>query len=186
MGLAYIFCQRQLRDDQSIDSILGLIVRQLIERKPELCSKFKSRLKAKNIPRKDLKALFHLVLDEYEGAIVVIDALDEFSSDHDVELGLVQTLVDISKEVSSDKLRFFATSRPASDVWQSFQALNDNSTLIRARDVPIRPAERDIELILDEALTDRPQAQKYMASDYQGAPLKTYTIRKIAEKSNGV
>lgn len=181
-ALAYVYCKRERAQLQTVETILGLIIRQLFARKPSLCfdSTYKARLAERNLPLQTRKDLLKSLILQFKGTIIVVDALDEFSLRHEDQLFLMDTLIDITGHFVPEQCRFLVMSREASDVWEAMWTLDRDKVTITA-------AVGDLNLMVDKWLESKPRFRRLLENEkHDGKTLKEYAVSKLQEKSRGV
>lgn len=165
-----------------METVLGLIIRQLFARKPSLCfdSTYSPRLNERNLPLQTRKDLLKSLISQFEGTVIVIDALDEFSLRHEDQLFLMETLIDIAAGFTPDQFRFLVMSREASDVW-------DYMMYLECAQVTITAAIDDLTLMVNKWLESKPRFRRLLENErHDGKTLKDYAVLKLQEKSRGV
>jgi hypothetical protein len=130
VGLAYFFCTFAQRKDQSRESVLAGVTRQLIARKQRTTN---LQIHGELPTLDERKRLFRDTVAQFNAVYIVIDAFDEFSTDHNQRLALARDLTELSKD---SKCYFCITSREADDVLKALP--NAVKVSIRASEAEIR------------------------------------------------
>ncbi|KAJ6437571.1 hypothetical protein O9K51_09777 [Purpureocillium lavendulum] len=112
-GLAYIYCNFQRQEEQSLDHLLASIVKQLAERQPSVLSNIKAVYERHELSRtkpslEDITRLLHSVAAVYSRIFIVVDALDECQASGRCRLRFLSELSELQKRHDSN---IFATSR---------------------------------------------------------------------------
>jgi hypothetical protein len=165
-----------------VESILGLIIRQLFARKPSLCFKstYEASLSERNLPLQRRKDLLESLIPQFRGITVVIDALDEFSLQDEDQVFLMDSLIEIARKFDPEQFRFMVTSREAPNIWDALYFMKRGQVKIEADKV-------DLSLMVDKWLERKPLFRRLLETQqYNGKKLKEHTIVKLQEKSRGV
>ena len=169
-GLAYFFCEFNRRQEQDDRSILAALTRQLLARKPALCSDLPRNGEILSI--KELQQLFVKVVRSFDATFIIIDALDEFSEDVSRRYRLAEMLVVLQKQIGPKRCRICITSRPAKSIFD---------VLINAKEIEVRVSEAEIGQYIENAFELDPHA-KSMARQDPGHVADAITL--ISKKSD--
>lgn len=174
VGLAYYYCQFDRQSKQDERGVIAAIIRQLAARKTELVEKYKDKLENKYASFKDRRNLLISLMDNFETVFILIDALDEFSNDHDKRIELVKMLTDLFRDC--DKMSLLITSRHAKDAMEEMQP---------DKTIELRASREDITKAVKEKLSKSSHARKLISQDVsQNEPLENFIIEGILEKSD--
>ena len=92
----------------------------------------------------------------FDTTYIVVDGLDEFSSDHDRRIELAELLVGLRARVSSKSLRICVTSREMEDILQA---------LSTAERVPVRASAAEIISYLETKISKSAHARRMVKQD---------------------
>lgn len=139
IGIAYIYCNFQRKDEQKLSDLLGSLLKQLAQAQssylPECVRALYDKHKDKRTrPSFDeIRTTLHSVAAEYSRIFIFIDALDECQVAGGCRDRFISELFNLQNECGAN---FFATSRFIPDITEKF---NDCEPLeIRATDHDIR------------------------------------------------
>ncbi|CAG7956665.1 unnamed protein product [Penicillium salamii] len=140
VGLAYVFCNFRLKDQQSVEHMLASILKQLAQRQSPLPESVKSLCERHELTRtrpslEELSKCVQSVMATYRTVSLVIDALDECQKLNDCQNIFIGHLVEIQKTSHSKML---VTSRPIPEIAERF----------RGQELEIRARESDVESYL--------------------------------------
>ncbi|KAM3075100.1 hypothetical protein ACMFMG_007443 [Clarireedia jacksonii] len=161
IGIAYIYCDFELQDEQKPKHLLASLLRQLIPSSsmPNIVKSLYSQHKGKRerVSIHDIRlALFHVVR-AYSRTFIIIDALDERQVCYKGREDFLSYLSFLQKEAHS-QVNVFATSRPLPDITWHFEEYFEGylSQEIRAKD-------DDIHRYIDGQISHhrRPRISKY-------------------------
>jgi len=167
-AVAGLYCDFQARQDQTIDRIMGAILKELVGRGniPEyLREAFRKEFAGRGLRLPDLTGLLRKAVASLPQVFICIDGLDEFLP-QDLPV-LLQLLRDIVQE--SPSTRIFLTGRPT--VREAIQECFPEAIVI-----PVRPNKDDIKSYLEMRL-DRDHLKKVMNND-----LRADIVRIFQEK----
>lgn len=147
--VAYLFCNYKSREQQNMEGMLSILLRQLIEQSPDRDSGTRLWRKCKRSGTRasadDLTASLAEVLGSFGATTrvcVVIDRLDECRRDGTVE-NMMKRLFSVQRDVG---LRILVTSRPVNEVTNIF----DEHSHLR---LDIRAQEEDLESYVQSEVT---------------------------------
>ncbi|CAG8385864.1 unnamed protein product [Penicillium salamii] len=140
VGLAYVFCNFRLKDQQSAEHMLASILKQLAQRQSPLPESVKSLYECHEPARtrpslEELSKCVQSVMATYRTVFLVIDALDECQKLNDCQNIFIGHLVEIQRTSHSKML---VTSRPIPEIAERF----------RGEELKIRARESDVESYL--------------------------------------
>ncbi|CAG8948004.1 unnamed protein product [Penicillium salamii] len=140
VGLAYVFCNFRLKDQQSVEHMLASILKQLAQRQSPLPESVKSLCKRHEPERtrpslEELSKCVQSVMATYRTVFLVIDALDECQKLNDCQNIFIDHLVEIQKTSHSKML---VTCRPIPEIAERFHG----------EELEIRARESDVESYL--------------------------------------
>lgn len=112
-GLAYIYCNFQRQEEQSLEHLLASVVKQLAERQSSVLPTVKAVYDRHALSRtkpslEEITGLLQTVATAYSRVFVVVDALDECQTSGRCRARLISKLFDLQKRHKSN---IFATSR---------------------------------------------------------------------------
>lgn len=155
--------------------MIEALTRQLLARKPILCSKFKSALENPLPTIKDRKALLKSVLTEFCGTFLILDALDEYTTDYIGRHSLASSLQQVVEELSDKRLRCCITSREADGIWQMLSA----SSVLSQR-MYVRSNKEDITHMVQTLYNNASKAIIWLKDNQD---LQRMAVTKVVEKS---
>lgn len=178
--MAFVYFRHDDASSQSLHSAISIIIRQLIARKPGLLSKYKEKISNKFSRVADRTVLLTTILNDLKATYIILDALDEFSGDHNKRIELVKHLTSLITKVDSGKLRLCVTSRPFTDIWHLTRSTPETTLEIRA------PVE-DIDRMIDDTIARNSHFQEILATDrlmQSQGDLRRLMGTKVVEKSD--
>ncbi|CAN9370155.1 unnamed protein product [Alternaria sp. RS040] len=129
VGLTYLFCNFKRRDEQTLDSLLFALLAQLVEQQPELPKQvedfYKEQQKTSSNRTTVIAQTLELLAAGYKRIFVVLDALDECSTDDSCRTKLLSHIAKLSKlaktpGTESEKavyhVNLLVTARPLRDI----------------------------------------------------------------------
>ncbi|KAJ5805618.1 ankyrin [Penicillium pulvis] len=119
IGLAYVYCNFRLQDEQKAEDLLASILKQLTCSVPESVTKLyeQHRDRRTRPSMNELSKALQTVAKRYTTVFVVIDALDECQTVDDCRNVLLSQLFDLQKKCA---VKLFATARPIPDITEMF------------------------------------------------------------------
>lgn len=153
------------------------MTRQLIAQKPDVCFELEGFLQ-NPLSTPDRKILLGQVLDRYETTFLVLDALDEFSTDYRDRHHLACTLRNILQDCSARQVRLCITSREADGIWQALCA-----GTVPAAFLDVRSSQSDIRALVEKAY-DEASHDRAIGWTYGNEALRRLVIDKVVEKSD--
>lgn len=154
------------------------MTRQLIAQKPDLCFELEGFLQNPLPTPDDRRILLRQVLDRFETTFLVLDALDEFSTDYHQRHHLACTLRNILQDCSTRKVRLCITSREADGIWQALCA-----GTVPAAFLDVRSSQSDIRALVEKAY-DEASRDHAVRWTYGNDELRQLVIDKVVEKSD--
>lgn len=154
------------------------MTRQLIAQKPDLCFEFKRFLQDPLPTPHDRKILLTQVLAQFETTFLVLDALDEFSTEYSDRHRLACTLRSIVQDCSTGQVRLCITSREADRIWQALVA-----STVPANFLDVRSSQGDIRALVEQAY-DEVSLDRAIEWACDNDQLKQLVIDKVVEKSD--
>ncbi|KAI9710660.1 MAG: hypothetical protein M1820_002493 [Bogoriella megaspora] len=174
IGLAFYYCQFDRRNRQSELNFSGAIIRQLAARKSSLCNQLKIESKVVNLDQR--KSLLLQSIAAFQSVYLVIDALDEWSSNLQHRFNLVKLLTELRERAGPKRLRLCITSRGADDIYRA---------LAPAIMVPIRASRAEIEQYVDWKFRNTEQG-RYLIDQDQDQDLLGKVKARIIETSDRI
>ena len=158
VGLAFYYCQFDRRGKQNSESIgenvLGAITRQLLARNPALIGRVPIHGQFPTFEER--KRLFLATVDALQVVFIVVDAMDEFSSNHDERIELGKLFVELRDDAGPHRLQILITSREADDIFED---------LSPATKIPIRASESEIRHYVEHTFPRLERAKKLVDQD---------------------
>ncbi|KAJ6092624.1 ankyrin [Penicillium sp. IBT 16267x] len=167
IGLAYIYCNFKLHNEQKVEDLLASILKQLASPVPESVTKLYEKHKDRRTrpSLNELSTTLQSVVETYERVFVVIDALDECQTTEDCRNVFLSQLFDLQE---NSAVRLFATARPIPKITERF--IGDH--------LDIRAHESDLHRYLEGRIS---QAGSELLQSYK-EEIKT----RIAEVADGM
>lgn len=130
IGLAYVYCNFRLQNEQKAEDLLASILKQLACSVPESVTKlYEQHTDRRTRPSmNELSKALQTVAKTYTTVFVVTDALDECQTIDDCRNVLLSQLFDLQKKCA---VKLFATARPIPDIMERF---NGEHLKIRAHE----------------------------------------------------
>lgn len=175
IGLAYVFCQYNRSKQQSEKMIVEAMTRQLLARKPELCFEFKVMLENPIPTINDRKTLLKSVLARFKGTYLMIDALDEYSSDYVERNSLCSLFQQIVQDCLESNVGCCITSREADGIWQTL-----SSSGVSFQRMEVRSNEKDIVRLIAKFYDQASAAISWLKGNQE---LRDTATAKVLEKS---
>ncbi|KAE8417808.1 hypothetical protein BDV36DRAFT_283421 [Aspergillus pseudocaelatus] len=172
VGIAYIYCNFQRKDEQNIDHLLASLLKQLAEgclSLPESVKDIFNRNKAqKTRPSlEDILSTLHSIAAKYSRVFIIVDALDECQTSEGCRMKFLSEILRLQEKHGAN---IFATSRIDDDIGKTFS--NAISLKIYARD-------NDIEMYLDERM-------RLQNSDIFDDTIKSTIKRDVVKGTGGM
>lgn len=138
VGLAYLFCSYDARADQTATSLLTALLKQLVQRRPEIADPVKQVYedyldKSSKPSLAEIVKLTRFICERYRTVFIVVDALDECTEKNCVRVSLVDALRDLQ---TSFDVRLLFTSRFIPEIEKQFES--DLHLEIRASEGDVR------------------------------------------------
>lgn len=152
--------------------VIEALTRQLVARNLALCSRI--LIDDSSFGLKEKKNLLLMALDSFQVVYILVDALDEFSSDPDQRHNLAKLFVELRNKVLSTSLRICITSREAEDIFQ---------TISPAEKLSVRASTDEITRYIEQQFGESTHA-KYMME--QDSDLLEDVIEAVRIKSDGM
>ncbi|GFF94638.1 hypothetical protein IFM53868_07629 [Aspergillus udagawae] len=143
LGVAYVYCNFQRKDEQTVDRLLSSFLKQLSERLPtipgEVSDLYNQHKTGRTRPSlEEISRTLHSVAIKYSSVFILVDALDECR-----ESERNKFILEIFSLQARCGINIFATSRINGEIEKLFS--DAISLEIRARD-------HDVEIYLDERM----------------------------------
>ncbi|KAL2813093.1 purine and uridine phosphorylase [Aspergillus granulosus] len=172
IGVAYLYCNFQRKDDQRIEDLLSSLLKQLAERQTSLPGEVKELYNQHKHERtrpafEDIASTLHEVIVKYSRVFIVIDALDECQTSEGCRTKLLSEIFKLQIKCG---INIFATSRINAEIEKLF---------CDALSLEIRAKESDVELYLDK----RMQLQQLDTLDND---LKAEIKRRVVDATAGM
>ncbi|KAE8422520.1 hypothetical protein BDV36DRAFT_310885 [Aspergillus pseudocaelatus] len=140
VDIAYIYCNFRRQSDQTIESILTNLLKQLAQQQsqlPECVTEAYERFRVQHINYSTEKLLMMLgtVIAIYRKVFLVVDALDEIHASNGTCRRFVSSLFRLQKD---SPISFFATSKPIADIASMFRRNHGVFLEMRAADDDVR------------------------------------------------
>ncbi|PIG87011.1 ankyrin repeat-containing protein [Aspergillus arachidicola] len=145
VGIAYICCNFQRKDEQNIDHLLASLLKQLTESCFSLPESVRDLFNHNKVQRarpslEDISRALHSVVAKYSRTFVVVDALDECQTSEGCRM---KFLSELSSPQAKNGVNIFATSRVDDEI---------GKTLTKAIYLKVYARDDDIEMYLDERM----------------------------------
>lgn len=142
IGIAYVYCNFQRRNEQRIDDLLASLLKQLAQRSSFLPVSVKDLYdRHNNIQSRpslqEISDTLHSVTAKYSRVFIIVDALDECQASDSCRSRLLSELFNLQKRHKTNTL---ATSRFIHEIVDRFQV---------ALRLEIRAREEDVQTYLD-------------------------------------
>jgi hypothetical protein len=143
VGIAYVYCNFQRRDEQKIDDLLASLLKQLAESYPSLPGSVKDLYDRHKDKRtrpllEDISSTLHSVVTEYSRVFIVVDALDECQASNGCRARLLSELFNLQNRHGANIL---ATSRFIPEIVNQFKGSSQS--------LEIRASREDVEKYLE-------------------------------------
>ncbi|KAE8335622.1 hypothetical protein BDV24DRAFT_155890 [Aspergillus arachidicola] len=141
VGIAYICCNFQRKDEQNIDHLLASLLKQLTESCFSLPESVRDLFNHNKVQRarpslEDISRALHSVVAKYSRTFVVVDALDECQTSEGCRM---KFLSELSSPQAKNGVNIFATSRVDDEI---------GKTLTKAIYLKVYARDDDIEMFL--------------------------------------
>ncbi|GIJ82127.1 hypothetical protein Asppvi_000630 [Aspergillus pseudoviridinutans] len=145
LGVAYVYCNFQQKDEQTVDRLLSSLLKQLSERLPtipgEVSDLYKQHKKYRTRPSlEEISRTLHSVAIKYSRVFILVDALDECRESENCRIKFLSELFSLQARCG---INIFATSRMNGEIEKSFTS---------AISLEIRATDHDVEIYLDERM----------------------------------
>lgn len=150
VGVIFFYCVYAERTEQTLETVLGSLVRQLLRQRGSIPEFIRSKYEQSESPPdyEWLSMVWHDLVAELDRIFIVLDALDERNEQDDI-LSLVPVLTAVES-----KAHLFLTSRPNSEIKE---LLADGSSF------EIKAQSDDIRLLLNSELDKRSHLNRLCA-----------------------
>lgn len=177
-GLAYYYCDYKDPSTQNPFNILGCLIRQLAMQNAEAFKKAESFYKKRNPQGKqatqatnnDLAELLQNMSNHFENVMIIIDALDECSSDRSYIVELISHLV----QPNQNSLKVIFTSRKEIDIEMHLSEFDQVSIAAKSSDLKLYVAA-EIELRI-----------RHKRLRLKDPSLKEYIMKRLVEGAEGM
>ena len=147
IGIAFLYCNYNKRDEQKIEDLLSSLLKQLIQEQssvPKSVEDLYDQFKGKRMrPSFDeISRVLHLVTTAYSRVFIIVDALDECQPADGCRARLLSEIFSLQAKCD---VSIFATSRPLPEIKQKFE----KSTLLE-----IRARDEDVRKYLDDRISE--------------------------------
>ncbi|KAJ5055698.1 nucleoside phosphorylase domain-containing protein [Bipolaris maydis] len=171
IGLAYVYCDYRDQKEQSLENILGAVLKQLLGLLPEIPETIlkvydEQAAHQKSLSSADAVDLLHTTCAQFSKTYVCLDALDEFG---DLR-GLLIKLRD-----SPSSMQIFLTGRQ--HIQGTVQEYFNEENII-----PIEARENDIRLFCEHEIG----GDNDLEPDAMDEELRKVTLRKVTKSAEGV
>jgi hypothetical protein len=148
-ALAFFFCEFGRQQEQTADSILLSILKQLVERRSSLSDSIQAFYELFDHGRKrpghrDIIGALHAECSSYSKVFIVMDALDECN----VSQELLSDLFTFQKDCN---VNFMATSRSIPEIASHFQG---------SKSIVIHASKEDVSSFIEEQIRCKPKLAK--------------------------
>lgn len=137
IGVAYIYCNFKIQDEQKIDDLLASVLKQLAESLLYLPESIKDLYNRHRVKRtrpsiNEMLTVLQSVILLYSRIFIVVDALDECQESSGCRARLISELFNLQR---SNGANIFTTSRFIPDIMDKFKG---------SREVEIRAHDEDV------------------------------------------
>lgn len=171
-----MYCEFNRVSRQSKKSILEVITRQLIARKPELCFEFQQQLQDFLSTEDERKALLKQVLSRFGASFLILDALDEFSPEYTERHSISRLLRSVVEDANGDHVRLCITCRQSEGIWEALY-----SSHVPTERLEIRSSEQDIRSLVERTYDKTAPAISWMEGNQA---LRELAVVKVLERSD--
>ena len=142
VGIAYVYCNFQRRDEQKIDDLLASLLKQLAESYLPLLECVKDlydrhKTKRTRPSLEEISTTLHSVATKYSRVFIIVDALDECQTSDNCRARLLSELFSLQKRHGTNIL---ATSRFIPEIVDQFKGSSE---------LEIRASREDVERYLE-------------------------------------
>ncbi|KAI7537737.1 hypothetical protein KC331_g10764, partial [Hortaea werneckii] len=180
VGLAYVFFERGREQLQDVNSPIAALTWQLMARKPELLSTSKQFLGYNRMSNLQRRELFCQACSDFEQIFLVVDALDELSTEVKVLHELIKHLVSLVADASpSSTIKICLTSRENPSIW----SMVENALSVAkksAERVEFCASEDDIRTLVE---TEAEQNPNFLFCESQDALLRSDFVQHVVKRS---
>ncbi|KAE8142398.1 hypothetical protein BDV38DRAFT_277928 [Aspergillus pseudotamarii] len=172
VGIAYIYCNFQRKDEQNIDHLFASLLKQLTEScspLPESVKVLFNHNKAQRTrpPLEDILSALHSIVAKYSRVFIIVDALDECQTSEGCRMKL---LSEISGLQAKNGANIFITSRIDDGIGKKFA---------KAIYLKVYARDDDIEMYLDERM-------RLQHSDIFDDTIKSTIKRDVIKATDGM
>jgi hypothetical protein len=137
VGIAYVYCNFQRKDDQKAEGLLVSLLKQLSQEQPSLQESVKAlydqhKKKRTQLSFDEISRTLQSVAATYSRVFIVVDALDECQASDRCRSKFLSEIFNL--QVKSG-INFFATSRPIPDIEREFKGYPSCEILASDKDV---------------------------------------------------
>jgi ankyrin repeat protein len=145
LGIAYVYCNYQRKDEQTVDRLLSSLLKQLSEKLPTIPGEVSGLYNQHKTDRtrpslEEISRTIHSVAVKYSRVFILVDALDECRESENCRIRFLSEIFSLQARCG---INVFATSRMNGEIEKLFT--NGITLEIRARD-------HDIDIYLDERM----------------------------------
>ena len=184
-ALAYLYCDyTRQSSEQNVENFIRDLSRQLAEAQKYVlhAADMAIRDKADDMQAKTMSSdqvdafLVQTALPAFRQVFVVVDALDEFSSEHTDRLVLVRALLMLKSKTAKSNLKICITSRKADDVFARLQP----AELIHV-EADVQAIAEHVRVEVDKVRWERDDLSGWLQRD---ASLQNKIVNSIVEQSD--
>ncbi|KAJ6438029.1 putative AC9 transposase [Purpureocillium lavendulum] len=148
-GLAYIYCNFQRQEEQSLDHLLASVVKQLAGRQPSVLGNVKAVYDRHELSRtrpslEEITGLLQIVAPAYSRVFIIVDALDECQGSGRCRARFISELFDLQKR---HEINILTTSRFIPEVVDRFKS---------GVSLEIRASAKDVARYLEHHIQELP------------------------------
>jgi Cdc6-like AAA superfamily ATPase len=172
-GIAYIYCDYKRRDEQTVESLLGSLLRQLTECQPSLPGSVKDLYDRHTIKRTrpsldDISKTIQVVTASYSRVYIIVDALDECQESGGCRSRLLSEIFALQNKYN---INIFTTSRFIPDIITEFS---------QSMSIEIRASNGDVQRYVEDNIRELPKVI------WQNDQLRREIKIKISEAVDGM
>jgi ankyrin repeat protein len=174
VGVSFAYCSHQERTKQTPVTLIGSLLKQLVQERPALCELvmplYKNHRKCNTSPTlPEVSKALQKITAQYKRVFMVVDALDECQEDYGFRDHLLEELGSLDSQVS-----LLLTSRTHISVEYDFES---------AVPIEIRASEVDLRKYLEQRLARATRLVRYVRPDPE---LKTAIIETLLGNARGM
>ena len=170
MGIAFWYCDYKTSGEQSLEQVLGALLKQLVKSQPTLSPSVEKLYDEHNGPDEIhsisiILNLFHTIAASYDKVFILVDALDEYKPGKWHVREMLGELYTLQRQCS---FSLWATSRKTPDIETKFGSTEVLE--IRAAEKDVRQyLEKQMHTLADCVVTDQDLQKEIIVSIFKSA-----------------